>query len=65
MTFYFMISCGAPTEKYIETMVVSMRGFTCGIPESKEAGIILRLGSNDAGDVKDTFFMQKHLKWEK
>lgn len=58
-TFYFIITCMAPEESYTETMVASLRGFTCCVPESVEGGIVYGLGTGEAGDVKKTAAMQQ------
>lgn len=58
-TFYYIISCAAPTEEYTETMIAAMRGFTSCVPKAKEGGIVLGLNTNNVGDVKDTYAMQK------
>lgn len=52
-TFYFILSCAAPEESFTETMLASLRGFTCCVPEAKEGGILMGIGTNEAGDVKD------------
>lgn len=58
-TFYFILSCAAPDESLTETMVASLRGFTCCVPESKEGGILMGIGANEAGDVKDMPVMKE------
>lgn len=51
-TFYFLITCAAPSESYTETMVAALRGFTCCVPSAKEGGIVIGMGSGKPGDVK-------------
>lgn len=52
--FYFLVTCGGPDMEYTETMISALRGFTCCIPDAKEAGILCCVGVNEAGDVKDS-----------
>ena len=42
--FYFLITCGAPDEAFTETVLASLRGFTCCIPNAKEGGYVLGVG---------------------
>ena len=35
-TFYFIITCAAPDKAFTETMLASLRGFTCCVPNAKE-----------------------------
>lgn len=58
-TFYFIITCAAPEESFTETMLASLRGFTCCVPDSVEGGIVTGIGTNEAGDVKNTSAMDK------
>ncbi len=58
-TFCFIITCAAPEESYTETMLASLRGFTCCVPESVEGGIVMGLGTNEAGDMRNTAAMQQ------
>ena len=57
-TFYFILSCAAPEESFTETMLASLRGFTCCVPEAKEGGILMGINTNEAGDVKDRHIMK-------
>lgn len=57
-TFYFILSCAAPEESFTETMLASLRGFTCCVPEAKEGGILMGINTNEAGDVKDRQIMK-------
>ena len=50
--FYYIISCAADSITYTETMVASLRGFTCCLPDSTEKGIIYGINSSEMGDVK-------------
>lgn len=52
--FYYLITCGADGMEYTETMVASLRGFTCCIPDAKEMGILCGTGVNEMGEVKNT-----------
>ena len=58
-TFYFLITCAATDASYTETMLASLRGFTCCVPEAKEGGYVLGIGTMDAGDVKKTDATEK------
>lgn len=58
-TFYFIITCAAPDVSFTKTMIDSLRGFTCCIPNSNEGGIISGIGSSAAGDVKQSDAMEK------
>ena len=58
-TFYFILSCAANEESFTETMLASLRGFTCCVPEAKEGGILMGIGANEAGDVKDMPVMRE------
>lgn len=66
-TFYFILSCAAPEESFTETMLASLRGFTCCVPEAKEGGILMGINTNEAGDVKgrqvmkDAYEMGKNI----
>ena len=51
-TFDFIITCAATDASYTETMLASLRGFTCCVPDAKEGGIVLGLNANDPGDVR-------------
>lgn len=50
--FYYIISCAADSIAYTETMVASLRGFTCCLPDSVEKGIIYGIDSLEMGDVR-------------
>lgn len=58
-TFYFPITCGAPDETFTETMLVSLRGFTCCIPNAKEGGYVLGVGATEAGEIRSTKAMKE------
>lgn len=58
-TFYFLITCAATDASFTETMLAALRGFTCCVPDAKEGGYVLGIGSMDAGDVKKTNAMDK------
>ncbi len=64
-TFYFIVSCAAPEESFTETMVASLRGFTCCVPNAKEGGVIFGLGTNAPGDVKDGDALQRAVEMGK
>ena len=51
--FYYIITCGGPGMEYTETMVASLRGFTCCIPDAQEKGILCGTGVNEPGEVKN------------
>lgn len=50
-TFYYIITCAAPEESFSETMLASLRGFTCCVPDSVEDGVVLGLGAKESGDI--------------
>lgn len=56
-SFYYLISCAAPSEEYTETMIASLNGFTCCIPNSKECGTVIACGMENVGDIKDTVYL--------
>ena len=56
--FYYIFSCAAPDESYTKTMIASLDGFTCCVPDAKVAGIIQGVGTGEAGEVKTTKAMQ-------
>lgn len=58
-TFYFVITCAAPSENYTETMIAALRGFTCCVPSSKEGGIVIGMGADKPGEIKDSPAMSK------
>ena len=58
-TFYFLITCAAPSEAYTETMIAALRGFTCCVPSSKEGGIALGMGADKPGEIKDSPALRK------
>lgn len=58
-TFHFIVTCAAPDASYTETMLASLRGFTCCVPEAREGGIVLGIGAMDAGAIRGTAAMQE------
>ena len=58
-TFYFLVTCGAPDASYTETMLASLRGFTCCVPDAKEGGVVLGTGAMEAGDIRSSDAMQQ------
>ena len=58
-TFYFIITCGAPDAAFTETMLASLRGFTCCIPNAKEGGIVLGTGAMEAGEIRSSAAMEE------
>lgn len=58
-TFYYIITCGAPEESFTETMLAALRGFICCVPDSIEGGVILGLGANAPGDVRQSEAMEQ------
>ncbi len=58
-TFYFLVTCGAPDASYTETMLASLRGFTCCVPDAKEGGIVLGTNAMEAGDIRQTGALQE------
>lgn len=53
-TFCFLVTCAAPDDALTETMLASLRGFTCRMPEAVEGGVILGTNANDAGDIRNS-----------
>ncbi len=58
-TFYFVVTCAATDASFTETMLASLRGFTCCVPEAKEGGIVLGIGAMDAGEIRSSAAMQQ------
>lgn len=58
-TFYFVITCAATDASFTETMLASLRGFTCCVPEAKEGGVVLGINASDAGDIRKTDAMKQ------
>lgn len=58
-TFYYIITCAAPDESFTETMKASLQGFTCCVPDAVEGGMLLGMGTNECGDVKDMPVMKE------
>lgn len=52
--FYYIITCGADSMEYTETMLAALRGFTCCIPNAKEAGVLYGIGVNEPGEIKNS-----------
>ena len=57
-TFYFIIACAATDASYTETMLASLRGFTCCVPNAKEGGVVLGIGAMEAGDIRSSAAME-------
>lgn len=57
--FYFIISSMAPERHYVETTIAGLRGFVSCVPDAKEKGIVLGLGTGNAGDVMNTPAIQE------
>ena len=58
-TFYFIVTCAATDASFTETMLASLRGFTCCVPEAKEGGVVLGIGAMEAGEVRTSAAMQQ------
>ena len=58
-TFYFIISCAATDAVFTENMQAALRGFTCCVSNSVEGGVILGIGANDAGDIRNSPAMEQ------
>ena len=58
-TFYFLITCGAPEVSFTETMLASLRGFTCCVPNAKEGGVVLGTNAMEAGEIRGTAAMEQ------
>ena len=56
-TFYFLITCGATDAAYTETMLATLRGFTCCVPNAKEGGAVLGIGAMEAGEIRGSAAM--------
>lgn len=64
-TFYFIVTCAAPDAAFTETMLASLRGFTCCVPEAKEGGVVLGTGAMEAGDIRKSDAMQQDYEMGK
>ena len=53
-TFYFLVTCAATDDTFTETMLATLRGFTCCVPESVEGGVVLGTNANDVGDIRNS-----------
>ena len=58
-TFYFIVTCAATDASFTETMLASLRGFTCCVPEAKEGGVVLGIGAMEAGEIRTSAAMQQ------
>ena len=58
-TFYFVVTCAATDASFTETMLASLRGFTCCVPEAKEGGVVLGIGAMEAGEIRKSDAMQQ------
>ena len=58
-TCYFLITCGATDASYTETMLASLRGFTCCVPNAKEGGYVLGIGAMEAGEIRGSKAMEE------
>lgn len=58
-TFYFIITCAAPDESFTKTMIESLRGFTCCVPNSIEGGTVLGVNASTVGDIRQSDAMLK------
>lgn len=58
-TFYFVVTCAATDASFAETMLASLRGFTCCVPEAKEGGIVLGTGAMESGEIRTSAAMQQ------
>lgn len=58
-TFYFIVTCGATDASYTETMLASLRGFTCCVPNAKEDGVVLGIGAMEAGEIRSSAAMKE------
>ena len=58
-TFYFIVTCGATDASFTETMLASLRGFTCCVPDAKEGGVVLGTGAMEAGEIRTSAAMQQ------
>lgn len=58
-TFYYIITCAATDASFTETMKASLDGFTCCVPKSVVGDIVLGIGTNECGDVKELPAMQE------
>ena len=56
-TFYFIITCCAPDAAFTETMLASLRGFTCCIPNATEGGVVLGVGAMEADEIRSSTAM--------
>lgn len=52
--FYYIISCAANEEHFVETMLASLRGFVNCVQDSTEKGFVIGLNSTEQGDVRNS-----------
>ena len=52
-------ACSATDASYTETMLASLRGFTCCIPNAKEGGYVLGIGAMEAGEIRSSKAMEE------
>lgn len=57
--FCFIVTYGTTDASYAETMLASLRGFTCCVPNAKEDGVVLGIGAMEAGDIRNSAAMNE------
>lgn len=58
-TFCYLVTCAADDESYAKTMIATLDGFTCCVPDAEVAGMVIGVDAGDAGDVRSTPAMEK------
>lgn len=53
-TFYYLISCAAPTEDYAQNILATLNGFVSCCPEAKNGGYIIATDTHNAGDIESS-----------
>lgn len=59
-TFYYLLTCAAPTEDYASTALATLDGFVSCCPECTCAGYVVGCDTHDAGDVSDAAKQQAY-----
>lgn len=52
--FCYLIACAAPDASYAQTMIASLDGFTCCVPDAHVVGTVIGTNANDVEDTKGT-----------
>lgn len=52
--FYYILTCAADADSYLDTAIAGLRGFTVCLPGAKEKGTVFGINAGEAGTVKTT-----------